>query len=527
MSGQANRPSARDWVWRRARNFVVSHLLQEARGILSRDPHRVDEAIAKVEQAWRLGGDPDVAVELVTMYDLANQNEDALVVLREAFRCNPHHALLRHHAAITLLRHGSESDIRDFFDSVLKIDPDDAFARFIESLLGNFRAWRDELVAAIRGTQDGRQPFVISCPVWGQPFAANFVRYLCGALLSPNNLPKLAGRRPVHVVVFTTAETEAYLRADPLFACLKDHAFVHFMLYADSQAKYGEAMEVHYGREKVFYSDRSLAFYYARNCKFALMSCAHYAALAAGQVTDALVSCQVADTILNDGALPLMAELLTSRVDAVLVNCIQLDGAVLRTKLDGTCRRADGAVEISRESCTEIVTRHLPDYNFATAANLPQVPLRVCWRVAPDGVLMHGNHYHPMGLRPKALERAPHLTIDPIDSRFIDRSSLEPDRIHVVQDASIVGLSLEEGALPEQLVGGGAGLSIADAAFWLWGYWGRLRGALFKSPLRFGAEGRVEEWAHAEATASAVIDAIVAQAAKWEEGHRRRRLWRL
>ena len=62
-------------------------------------------------------------------------------------------------------------------------------------------------------------------------------------------------------------------------------------------------MEACYGHEKVHYSDSSLAFYYERNCKFALMSCAHYVALAAGRATDALVSCQVADLVLNDGAL--------------------------------------------------------------------------------------------------------------------------------------------------------------------------------------------------------------------------------
>ena len=233
-----------------------------------------------------------------------------------------------------------------------------------------------------------------------------------------------------------------------------------------------KCMEAHYGHEEVYYSDRSLAFYYARNCKFALMSCAHYVALAAGRATDAFVSCQVADTLLNDGALTLMAARLAGGVDAVLINCIQIDGEVLRPALDQNCRRDDGVLQISSDDCARILAEHLPEYNFVGPGDLPRMRLRICWRVGADGILIHGNHYHPICLRPRAFAHPLQLTIDPIDSRFIDRSSLEMDRIHLVQDASIVGLSLED-SLPEQLEHGGGPLPIADVAFWLWGYWGR------------------------------------------------------
>ena len=101
------------------------------------------------------------------------------------------------------------------------------------------------------------------------------------------------------------------------------------------------------------------------------------------------------------------------------------------------------------------------------------------------------------------------------------------DRIHLVQDASIVCLSMEAGSLPEQLARGGGPLPIADVAFWLWGYWGRLRGALFKAPLRFGPVTSREEWARVEAAASAVVDAIVDQAVQFEEGQQERKSRRL
>jgi hypothetical protein len=521
MSGLVKRP-----VRRIAQDIVAGDLMRDANRIWTDQRHEIDRAIEKAEQAWSLTRDPKIAVQLATMYDQANKNDAALVVLREAFRRNPEDPLVRHHAAITLLRHGEAADIRDFFESVLRVDPGDAFARFTVSLLDGYDAWVGELAASIRRSQDGRRPFIISCPVWGRPFADNFVRYLCAALLSTNNLPALAKRCAVHFVIFTTAETEQHLRADGLFSRLSEHAAVHFMHYAESQVKYGQAMEACYGHQEVFYSERSLAFYYTRNCKFVLMSCAHYAALAAGRLTDAFVSCQVADTILNDGALTLIADRLSGPSDAVLTNTMQLDGSVVRAALDQRCRHDDGVLEITTEDCSRIIVEQLPDYNFATADNLPRIPLRVCWRVGPDGILVHGNHYHPMGLRAKALHHPLHLSIDPVDSRFIDRSSLAGIRLHVIQDASIVGLSIEEGPLEEQLRQGGAALSTSDVAFWLWGYWSQLRADLFRSPLRFG-KAKPEEWARAEAEASVVIDAIVTRAAALEEGHRAARSWRL
>jgi hypothetical protein len=511
---------------RAAADFVARRLHREANRIWSERPHDIAEAIEMVEQVWALTRAPDLAVQLATMYDKANRNADALVVLREAFRRDPRHGLVRHHAAITLLRHGEAGDIRDFFESVVAIDPDDAFARFTLSLLDRYERWVEGLAASVETARDGRQPFIIACPVWGQPFADHFVRYLCAGLLSSNNLPSLAKRCAVHLAIFTTAETEAYLRANELFAQLSEHAHLHFLRYEDGDVRYGQAMEACYGRTTVFYSERTLAFYYARNCKFLLMSCAHYVALAAGRRTDSFVSCQVADTILNDGALSLIADRLAGAFDAVLINSIALDGPVIRAAFERYGRRPDGSLEISSADCTRIVVEHLPSYNFADEEGRPRIPLRVCWRVGALGVLAHGNHYHPMGLRPRAFDHPLHLSTDPVDSRFVDRSSLALERIHLVQDASIVGLSIEDGPLEEQLIGGDRALSIEEAAFWLWGYWGRLRRSLFRSPLRFGS-ATARDWQAVEAKASAIVEAIVTRAAAFEGDQQNRRSWRL
>jgi hypothetical protein len=516
-----------DLVLPRAVDFAAKGLLREGTELWAADPHLICTAIEKVEQAWALAGGAETAVQLATMYDLVNRHQDALVVLRKASHADPRHPLLRHHAAITLLRHGTPGDIQDYFASVLRIDPDDAFAQFVQTFLDDYDPWVDRLASAIDSVRDGRQPFVISCPVWGQPYSSYFVRYLCATLLAANNLPELAKRYAPHIVIFTTAETETYLRGEPLFGRLQEHAQLHFIHYSASQVGYGKAMEAHYGREKVHYSERSLAFYYARSCKFVLMSCAHYVALAAGRLTDSLVSCQVADLVLSDWALPRMADRLTNDTAAVLLHTIQVHGKIVRPTLDKTIRRDDGVLAISNEDITRLLIEHIPERNFVDSERPLDIPLRICWRVGEEGILVHGNHYHPIALRPAKFAHPLRLTIDPVDSRFVDRSSLELDSIHLVPDASIVGLSVDDDPLLDQAERGAGARSVADFALWLWGYWGRLRGVFFRRPVRFGQSVASGEWAQTESRAAALVDAIASRAADLEAAQQAGKSWRL
>lgn len=510
----------------RATDFVATQLLREGSALWSAEPHRIREAIDKVEQAWALTRDPEIAIQLATMYDRANRNDDALVVLRQAFRKDPDHELLRHHAAITLLRHGAPDEVRDFFESVLEIDAQDAFARFVMTLLDQYDTWIAQLAASIERKRDGRQPFVISLPVWGEIHSAYCVRFFCASLLSPNNLPALASNHSIHIAVFTNEETENALRAEPLFCRLEEYATVDFVHYSADLVGYRAAMEGCYGGEKVHYSANSLAFYYERNCKFLLMSCAHYVALAAGRPRDAFVSCLVADLVLNDGALPDMANRM-SGADAVLAHAIQMHGKVLRPLLDQRFRGPDGILRLSPDSCTRLVIEHIPVDNLADAGRSIDPPLRLAWRVGDDGLLIHGNHYHPFLLRPKAFDHPLRLSIDPVDSRFIDRTSLDEGRIDIVQDASIVCLGIDDDPILEAVQDGEGMPPVPRFALWLWGYWGRLRGRLFRSPLRYGSLKRPEEWERVEAAAASMVDAIVTEAARLEEANRARKSWRL
>ncbi|WP_421999514.1 tetratricopeptide repeat protein [Reyranella sp.] len=513
-----------DWLSRRASALVAGRLLRDGSALWAAEPLRVQEAIDKVERAWGLGRDPAVAIQLATMYDKANRHDDALTVLREAHADDPRHALVRHHAAITLLRHGRPDDVRAFFDSVLEVDPDDAFARFIVRLLDGYDGWVDRIAAAIEGRRSARRPFVLALPVWGEAHGSYFLRYLCATLLSPGNLPAMAAGHDVHVVLFTTEEVEKSLHADPLFDRLLQHATVDVVHYGRELVDYPALMEACYGQQPVFYSQESLAFYYARNCKFALMSCAHYAALAAGRRTDALVSCLIADAVLSDGALPRMAGLMAT-ADAVLVHAVQMPGTSVRPLLEERFRQPDGTLCLTSESCERLYVEHIPAGNFADAERRLDPPLRVAWRVGEQGLLVHGNHYHPFCLRPASFDHPLRLTIDPVDSRFLDRTSLQASRIHLVTDASIACFSIDDDPILEP-PGAASSLSVPMASLWLWGYWGRLRGWLFRSPIRFG-DAPPEAWRQAETEAAALIGDIVEGASAMEAGRPRRSSWSL
>lgn len=201
-------------------------------------PHQIVDAIVKIEQSWALRPDADTAIQLGVMYDLVNRHDDTLAIYRRAFHRFPEHARLRHEAGITLLRHGAPHDIQDFFESVQHFDSSDVFAQFVSQLLGQYPSWIDSLEAAIGEGSNGRSVYLLACPVWGEPFTTNFIRYLCATLLAPNNLPALVEHHDVHFAVFTTHESEKRLKADPVFEKLAAQVSIHFIRYDSHWVQY-------------------------------------------------------------------------------------------------------------------------------------------------------------------------------------------------------------------------------------------------------------------------------------------------
>lgn len=496
---------------------IAEALLREGQEMWAEKPHEIAQAIAKVEKSWALQPGPETAIQLGVMYDRVNRHRDAISIYRQAFHTHPEHPRLRHEAGITLLRHGSAEEAKEFFDSVMRIDPNDAFAAYYDGFATCYRAWIDELHQAILAKSSAREQFIIACPVWGTQFAEDFVRYLCASLLSPNNLTALASKRPVHFVVFTTPETRDWLMDQPIIGQVARHASIHFALYSDTMVPFAQTMRDHYGD--------ALGPYYARTCKFLLMSSAHYAALSVARQIDGFAIPLGADAIFSDGSLPAMARYMDEGKDIVLLVGIRLGDDV--QPLIESFRSSAGVLSLSSRDVSELYVRHIPESYFAESASFALTPIMMCWRVGTTGILVHSNHYHPVCIRAGATQHPFPLTIDPVDSRFVDRAGFSLEKAHLVQDDEIAGFGVEAEPIIGQSSATPHKMIPRDVGLWLWGVWGEVRSAYFRAPLRYSTVPITSEWTAVESKARRIVDEALATSTAYERNNRQYRTWKL
>ncbi len=495
---------------------LAAALLQDATEIWAADPHRVTDAIIKAEQSWVLLPSPDAAIQLGVMYDRVNRHCDALSVYRQATHAFPHHARLRHETGITILRHGTAADAREFFESVLSIDPGDCFAVYFNILSGLYQQWIEELDREMQ-TPEGPCPYVIACPVWGETYARDFVRYLCASLLASGNLPGLACGRKVHFVVFTTEATRMQLETDSTFNRLRSCASIHFIVYPDELIDFSAPMKRAYGEE--------LGPYYARTCKFLLMSSAHYVALTVARRHGGFAIPLGADAIFADGSFEAIGRHMDAGKDVILLMGIRLGDEV--QPMIETFRTEDGLLAIPSPEVSRLYVEHIPDGYFAESDCFALMPIMLCWRVGDTGVLIHSNHYHPVCIRAAATEHPYELTIDPVDSRFMERAGFSCERVHLVLDDEIAGFGVES----EPVIGQGDAqpnrMVARDVGLWLWGVWGELRPWYFRSQLRYSTTEIGGEWRPVEGRALAEVDEALATARAYDLTNRRYRSWTL
>jgi hypothetical protein len=482
------------------------------------EPYRIVDAIIKVEQSWTLRKTADTAISLGVMYDLVNRHQDALIIYREAFHLFPEHPRLRLEAGIKLLRHGLSGDIRAFFESVLRFDPSDPFAKMVTEMLDNYPSWVGSLATTIKADKSGRKAYLLTCGVWGEPFTTNFIRYLCATLLSPDNLPALAQHHAVHLAIFTTPENEDRMRADPIIRQVASYASVHFMRYETRWAQYKATMLDRYGPE--------LGPYYGRNCKFLLFSSAHYAALAACRDSDGVVLPLCADMVLDGGALMAISEKIANN-DVVAFNGFRVDAAVARATIDDGFRDSSGRVAIPASALARLFIDHMPETYFADSESFTLFPEIVCWRAGRDAVLVHSTHYHPICIRPSALSLPLELSIDPVDSRFFDKRFSDKDRFHLVQDMSVACGSLEESAGFDNKPPDQRPMSVQDIGRWLWQVWGPWRALQFRAPMWISPASLPPEHAEVQQRAHATVAEIIKVSEDLEEGNRGRKSWAL
>jgi hypothetical protein len=483
------------------------------------DQHDIVRAIAKVEQSWALKRTADTAIQLGVMYDRANRHQDALSVYRQAFNLFPDHPRLRHEAGITLLRHGAPDDVKAFFRGLHQLDPADAFATFVCEMLDLYPSWVANLVETARAGANGKPIYLAPCAVWGEPFTARFVDNLCASLISLNNLPALARTHSIHFVIFTTAELEGRMKADQVFRQLMEYAAVHFVHYDPAWLRYESNMQENYGPD--------LGQYYSRTCRFLLFSSAHYVALAAGRALECSVIPFCADVAYADGTL-LEIDRLMQKADVVAYWNFNIEGAAARRVIEDRFRDNRGRLVIPVEAFPQLFFDHMSanyeDY-FVDSRHFSSYPVYLLWRAGPKAVVVHATHYHPLCIRPSALAPPFELTIDPVDSRFLDKRFADKSRVHFVRDMSIASFTLDEDGAQATATRETRAMSVRDIGLWLWGYWGPWRATTFLAPVCVVAGETPPGWEETRKQAGATAAAIVAEAEGRERGNRFYKSW--
>lgn len=500
-------------------NFLAQRLRDKGSSIWQSTPNRIVEAVGKVEQSWGLKRDPDTAVLLGDLYDLTNRHQDMLSLYREAFHLFPRHARLRYEAGTMLFRHGQPQDIRDFVDAVQEIDPDDIFTKFAATMLAKYPAWVTSLAATIERQSQGATVYTLTCPLWGKSFEKDFTRYLCAALLAPNNLPALAKRYPVVLAIFTTAEIEERLKAEPMFQRVAQYATVHFTHYDPALVDYSRPMVEQYGA--------TLGPYYARTCKFLLFSCAHYAALAAGHDHDCIVVPLCSDSILSDGVLSGVADIMLGDVDIISFWGFRIVSREAREGVERDFRAEDGSLAIPARSLARLFVDYAPDAYCVNSKSFSSFPENLYWRVGSEALLVHASHYHPICIRPSALSLPLALTIDPVDSRFLDKHFSRKERLHFIRDLSMASVNLEDEAVASVQQPEPRTMSPREVGRWLWQVWSPWRATNFEAPICISTGPLPPEWATVRRQAQETTREIIEVASEFEDGNRRRKSWRV
>ena len=252
----------------------------------------------------------------------------------------------------------------------------------------------------------------------------------------------------VHIAIFTNDETEKMLRSEPLFRRLEDYATVRFVHYPRSHRLWA-SMEARYGNETVHYSEHSLAFYYERNCKFALMSCAHY--VGAGSRPGGRCARELHGRR-RDGERWRSADHggQTGGGRRRAGSCHPDAWQGSSADHGSTVPSDDGVLTFPSDDCARLIVAYMPAIILPAPGGIRSTASHLAWHVGEDGMLVHGNHYHPFCLRPKALTIpcTCRSTRSTAGSSIAYRSST--DRIHLVQDSSIIGLSIDDDPIFQQ-----------------------------------------------------------------------------
>lgn len=495
--------------------YLANVMYNDALARFERDKHDLASAIGLMQTALALDDAPQIAVKLSELQRFANRADDAIATLRIAFHRDPNDRWIWYEALTYLLRFGATSDVLDLCRSILARDPEYPLAFFFDKIFAAYPNYVESLAQSIGNARDhAKRAHIVGVAVWGERYIKLFRDYTLASLLAEGNLPAIAERRDIHIAIFTAEQDARALLESPLYQTASRYCRFHF---------------VHYDPALVAVS-RVSDFPTACHAQFGLMSTAHYAMMECARRLEMDATVIGADNIVNKDFLSHLADASDRGASAVGCPGFRLPAAESLAAAEEFRAPDDRIISISGSDFATLLDKYLPKAVFVSADDFARFPLFLCWRVEGEGVLVHGNHYHPVMISGRHLKEIKAPSIDPIDGRFFVRYLLDLDKIYLSSQSEICLFDAAEVPLvaPPSLMKTNP-FDIREVGWWLWQFDDGLREKYFRNPVRYRKNGAAtsSRWDETEKQAAVVIEEILTYMHSLNNDYVTRGSWRL
>jgi hypothetical protein len=241
------------------------------------------------------------------------------------------------------------------------------------------------------GRKTGRKPVRMLIAVWGQRYVDVFCRICLPSLLSPNNLPCLAGAHDLEVVFLTRSEDEHAITTYPAFDRLLTVAPVRFLDIDDILGGMFAPAADNYGMALTHAFFRGIASYGAAACDldFLLWN---------------------GDFLAADGTFSTIAEQITAGVRCTFATSLRVEGAI-ETELTARLSEAGACLDLGPRPLLRLALQHLHPTVSAKTVNrfddrTISHPNQFYWRIAQDLLVGRSFIWFPLQFEPEVLPEA-------------------------------------------------------------------------------------------------------------------------
>jgi len=263
---------------------------------------------------------------------------------------------------------------------------------------------------------------VIGSVVWGPSYVKKYLDYQLASLLSPGNIPSLAKRGKVVLSIVTCERGRDQIIEHPVYSVLCGQASVHFTLF-----------------DEAFLIERVNAAYNF-NSFCGLLD--HLNVAFAKAIGGDLYLLSV-NSVFSDGSLANLNRYLSEGADCCSVSSIESEESNVCEEIE-TERRGTLVLNFSSEKLFEIAGSCAGKY-FRSLIVSPVTnafcrhPRALVWPV-DDGFRLHSLYMHPIAISARMLARDFHPQNQNVDCALIPRLLQDDGILHIVSEASEVGI---------------------------------------------------------------------------------------